>query len=137
MKIRLIPSSAPCRRGTTLVEVVAGLAVLGVLIASAATARARFSRQWAEAQRKLSAADAVDRMVAGWFDGGRDLIPVNARGNLEGLESMTWRTSIRRDEAAESLESAIVRLDVYDGPRRIISLDLLKHVDPLKAEPSP
>jgi len=66
----LHPSRSPSRhRGVTLIEILAGLAVLGVLIASIMIARGRALRQWADADAKLQASRAVDTLVSTWLAG--------------------------------------------------------------------
>src|SRR3954451_17758609 len=126
------PSSRRSRRGMTLIEVLAGLVVLAVLISSVAVARGRFLRQYAEGQRKLQAADAVDRMLAGWIAGGGkdDTIPVPARGELNGADGCTWRTSWVADTASARLGAGIVRVEVFSGASRLMAIEVLKHVPP-------
>jgi prepilin-type N-terminal cleavage/methylation domain-containing protein len=119
------------RRGVTLIEIVAGLVVLAVLVSAVTIARGRFARQWGDARRKLDATAAVDRLLAGWTGGsevGEDAIPVPARGALEGVENGSWQTSYIADPAARRLGASVVRLDVFDGRRRLMSIDLLKHI---------
>ena len=124
-------SSRARRRGATLIEVLAGLVVLGVLVTSVTLARARMARQWAEAERRLAAARALDAMVAGWFDGPGEAIPTAGAGELAGAAGCTWRTTLYSDAAARELGAGVVRVEVMDGRRRVIlSLDLLKHVKP-------
>ena len=88
------------RRGATLIEVMAGLVVLGVLVASIVIARGRAARQWADAERRIVAARALDAMITHWFDA--DSIPLSGGGNLEGApgcvwrRAPTWRRCIRR-----------------------------------------
>src|SRR5688500_14911974 len=129
-------SSRGCRArpGATLIEVLAGLVVLGVLVTSVTLARARMARQWAEAERRLAAvvvrgvrgtwvtlgrarmgrrwgeagwrlagARALDAMVARWFDGPGEAIPVAGAGDLAGAAGCTWRTTLYGDPAAREL----------------------------------
>ena len=109
---------------------VAGLVVLGVLVASVTVARARAARQWADADRQLAAARALDTLVARWLDGPTDTIPASAGGNLDGVPGCTWRTSIRPDPAARQLDAAVVRVEVLDGRKTILTLELLKRIQP-------
>jgi hypothetical protein len=125
------PSSRKRRRAAaTLIEVVAGLFVLGVLVSSVTIARGRIARQWADADRRIAAARALDALASRWFDGESDVIPVPASGNLEGVPGCTWRTSALDDPAARGLGAAVVRVDVLHGRRTILSLELLKHLEP-------
>src|SRR5687767_9012408 len=120
MKRRSIPfSSRGCRHrpaGMTLVEVMAGLVVLGTLLAAVTVARGRFLRQWAEADRRLAATRAVDALLSEWLSGSPQAVPVNSRGSLVGgAAKQFWRTQVIRDAAAAELGAVVVRLEVFDA----------------------
>ena len=94
-------------------------------------ARGRFARQWADSRKKLDATAAVDRMLAGWTSGSGvtdDTIPVPAQGPLQGVENGSWRTFYVADPNAGRIGAAVVRLEIFDGRRRLMSIDLLKHI---------
>src|SRR5947207_3646711 len=122
-----------CRRRTramTLIEVLAGLVVLGTVLASVTIARGRFMRQTARAQQKLEAAHAVDTMLSGWLAGPPGAIPVPAQGALEGADKLIWQTSWRPNIAAENLGARVVRLDVIDRMNafdNVLTLEFLIH----------
>ena len=98
----------------TLIEVLAGLVVLGTVLASVTIARGRFMHQAARAHQKIEATRAVDEMISTWLSGPPDAIRVPSQGSLEGTTNLSWRTAWRADRAAESLGARIVRLDVVD-----------------------
>ena len=56
-----------CRRnkllGTTLLEVLLGLAILATLLTSVVIARGRFMRQWADADRRSRLLAAADHLM--------------------------------------------------------------------------
>jgi hypothetical protein len=113
----------------TLIEVIAGLVVLAVLVCAVTLARGRFMRQWETAQRRVQAAEAVDRMLAGWMGGeGDDSIPVPARGSLAGVEGCAWRTEWVADPGATRLGAGVVRVEVVEADRLVMSIDLMKHL---------
>jgi len=114
----------------TLIEVIAGLVVLAVLVCALTLARGRFMRQWESAQRRMQAAEALDRMLAGWIGGAgtQDAIPVPARGTLPGVEGCAWRTQWVADAGAMRLGAGVVRVEIIDAGRRIFSIDVMKHV---------
>jgi type II secretory pathway pseudopilin PulG len=113
----------------TLIEVIAGLVVLAVLVCAVALARGRFMRQWEGAQRRTQAAEAVDRMLASWMGGdGDDSIPVPARGSLAGVEGCAWRTEWVPESGAARLGAGVVRLEVVEAGRRLMAIDVMKHV---------
>ena len=116
---------------------VAGLVVLGVLVASVTVARARAARQWADAARQLAAARALDALVARWLDGPTDTIPASAGGTLDGAPGCAWRTSVRPDSAARQFGAATVRVEVLDGRRTLLTLELLKRIEPRREPEGP
>jgi len=131
-----MPSSRKSRRrhraaaGVTLIEVIAGLVVLAVLVCAVTLARGRFMRQWESAQRRTQAAEAVDRMLAGWIGGAgtEDAIPVPARGTLPGMEGCAWRTQWVTDAGATRVGAGVVRVEVIEAGRRVLSVDVMKHI---------
>src|SRR5258706_2701202 len=95
MMRRSKPFSRRSRPGVTLIEVIAGLVVLAVLVCAVALARGRFMRQWEAAQRRTQAAEAVDRMLAGWVGGeGGGAIPLPARGTVPAVDCCARRTEV-------------------------------------------
>src|SRR5438105_10856126 len=94
---------------TTLIEVVAGLVILGTILASLAVARGRFARQWAVADRKLAATRALDGLVTGWMDADTPHVPLNRQGSISGSK-MIWVTRAMADPVAVKLSAVIVRV---------------------------
>jgi prepilin-type N-terminal cleavage/methylation domain-containing protein len=121
------------RRGTTLIELLAGLVVLGVLLVAVGMARARFMRQEAEANQRLADVRAADALLGRWLDGPTPQIPLNAQGTLDGSSGRIWRTRIKSDPSATALGALIVQLQIINvaGGRGNIpaefSVDVLVH----------
>jgi hypothetical protein len=114
----------------TLVEVLAGLVVLGTVLASLVVARGRLLRQWADADRKLTAAHAVDELMSKWMSGPPNAVPVPRQGALAGAPDCVWRTQFVAGRAARDLHARVVRVEVFDAraPRRttpLLTLDFL------------
>ncbi|MEM8782380.1 MAG: prepilin-type N-terminal cleavage/methylation domain-containing protein [Planctomycetota bacterium] len=87
-------------RGMTLVEVLAALALLGGLLASTVLAKGRLDRGAHEALRTQAAADAADRLLAGWYaqdpSRWRSGVPREGLGQISGTDSepgFVWKTS--------------------------------------------
>jgi type II secretory pathway pseudopilin PulG len=130
----------------TLVEVLAGLVVLGTLLAAVTVARGRFLRQWAEADRRLQATRAVDALLSEWLSGSTQAVPVNSRGPLVGgAVNQIWRTRPMRDPAAAELGAVVVRLEVFDtasSRKPTVTVDFVLQAprppttQPLAGEPS-
>jgi type II secretory pathway pseudopilin PulG len=111
----------------TLIEVLAGLVILGTLLVSIAAARGRFARQWVEADRRLAAVRAADAMLAQWMAGAPQNIPVQGHGELPGVAKCGWRTNAVAGPGAEELRAVVVRLEVFDQTAR--TREPLFHVD--------
>jgi type II secretory pathway pseudopilin PulG len=97
----------------TLVEVVVGLVILGTLVASVAIARGRALRQYARADVQLRATRAADTMLAAWFNGSPDSIPLRGTGPLIDVPGCVWRTIPTRSAAAETMGAFNVRFEIY------------------------
>jgi type II secretory pathway pseudopilin PulG len=99
----------------TLVEVIAGLVVLGTLLAAVTVARGRFLRQWAEADRRVQATRAADALLSEWLSGSPQAVPIRSQGPLVGgAANQIWRTQVIRDSAAAELGAIVVRLQVFE-----------------------
>ena len=119
------------RRGTTLVEVIAALVILGTILSALLIARGRFARQESLAQRRLEAIRALDQLVQQWMNGPASAVPIQSSGALSDSANQTWRTHTVPDAAAARLGTRIVRVDVFDATARdpIVSLDFLLPVE--------
>src|SRR3954454_16567129 len=119
MRLRPNPSSArrarrrrgADRRGVTLIEVLAGLVLLGTVLASVMIARGRFVRQWAQAEQRLAAVHAADAMLAQWLSAGSQAVPVPAQGRLDDQPGYVWRTRRVPSPQADELSAGVVRLE--------------------------
>jgi type II secretory pathway pseudopilin PulG len=127
-------------RGTTLIEVLAGLVVLGTLLVSVAIARGRFVRQWSEADRKLAAAATADAQVARWLAGPPDAVPINGEGPVGSPANCAWRTRVVPDESAAKLGAAVVRYEIADRSAAnvvLVRVDFLLRARPARAGVAP
>ena len=125
----------------TLIEIVAGLVILGTILASLALARGRFARQWAVADRKLSATRALDSLIAEWMTSPVPEIPMNRQGQLKDVRNCVWRTRASRSSGKSKLNAEVVRVEVFDrdevakeNAAAIVSVDLLVHVPPRRGD---
>ena len=99
--------------GVTLIEVLAGLVILGTLVAAVAMARGRAMRQYGDAELRLSAAHAADAMLAKWLDGPPQAVPIRGGGALPGASGCQWRTTPLLDPQAEQLGAVVVRFEAF------------------------
>lgn len=119
----------PRLRGLTLVEVVAGLALLASLLVGCLTAYGRQTHQVRQARLRLTAVQVADALLAQWFQNS-DSIPVDAQGSFEGPRQLFWSTRLIPDEDATLLASQVLRLDIVaplEQPDQvtILSVDIL------------
>ncbi len=106
--LRIDPAE-PLRRGMTLIEVVAGIALLGTILTTTVMAQARLLRQHQRALVKLQAVEAVDRLLAQWSVEGQE-IPVESSGVLLNSPAVSWRTRLKSEKTDGPLSVAIVEL---------------------------
>ena len=114
----------------------AGLIILGTLLASVATARGRFLRQWGQADRRLQVIQATDNLINSWMSiqpssAGTCAVPASGSGSLPGATGCSWRTRLVRSSAARPLAAVVVRLEVFDRPgyaaEPLLAIELLAH----------
>jgi len=112
----------------TLVEALAGTALLGTVLAAVLLADARLTRQEALAQQRLEAQDTANSLLATWWS-DRDTLPRAADGDLPNHDGWRWRTVIVSNAAAEELGADVVRLEIVDAtsdsPHPLASVDVL------------
>lgn len=120
------------RRGTTLIEVIAGLVILGTLLATMLVARSRFARQEKLATRRLQAIHALDAQIARWMDGPASAFPISTSGSLTESPNQIWRTRPVNRSSAKLLSAKAVHVEVIDPTEKdpIVAIDLLLHADP-------
>jgi type II secretory pathway pseudopilin PulG len=119
-------------RAATLVEVLAGLAILGSVTVALLLARGNLLEQHATAQRKLEAVGIADRLLAGWYTQD-SAVPIDEEGEVDGQPGWTWRTYMMDDPATSTeplLPVSVVRVELYNNlgtapDTAVITVDLL------------
>src|SRR5688572_8212504 len=113
MKTRLKTFSKCSFRGMTLIEVVAGLALMATLLVALLQAKVGHARQANLADRKLAAVATADRLLTYWWsEPGR--FPIESTGRLRDDPRFAWRTGLVRNKSAEELQLDVVRLEIID-----------------------
>ena len=117
------------RRGVTLIEALAGLVILGTLLAAVTAGRSRANHQHAQAEQRLAASRALDALLADWHASPASAVPLNASGVLSQSPGLAWRTTSRSDPSAKSVHALITKVEVFDSGSRsrvpLLSIDLL------------
>jgi hypothetical protein len=107
-------STASWRRsgaGLTLIEVVAGLALLGGLLVTILLARGRFVTRGRDVDRSLEACRLADELLERWWQDRRK-IPRNGAGEIPGRYGWRWRTRIVDNEDAADLGARAVAVEI-------------------------
>jgi hypothetical protein len=110
----------------TLIEVLAGLVVLGTVLASVTIARGRFMQQTVVAQQKLLAVQAADELVSSWLSSPAGVVDVPAQGVLR--DSLAWRARQVVSRDAEALGVRMIHVDVLEKHSRgrlLLSLEFV------------
>jgi len=97
----------------TLVEVIAGLALLGTVLVAMLMARAGYMRQTARANCRLEAVAAADALLTAWHRDPAILRP-GSGGPVAGDSQLAWRTRLVPSAEADVLGARVVRLEVVD-----------------------
>ena len=116
-------TSSPCsaRRGLTLLEVVAAIAILGSVLVGLVLAKAKHTHQLATAQKQSQAVRLLDDLIASWWTGGSggNGVPVGESGVIGADGAWAWETRLVANPAIEKLGACVVRVEMRDtGARR-------------------
>ncbi len=123
------------RPGLTLVEVVAGLALMATLLVSVLVIKARLTHSMAAAEARSRAVTAANAMLTDWW-ATPATFPVGRSGVVPGYPGLNWQTRVVPNPAAERLVSRIVRLDIAAAepttptPAALTSVDVLLPLEP-------
>jgi hypothetical protein len=104
--------SRRCGRGLTLVEALAGTAILGSMLVAILVGSARFQTLGARAERRIEACRVADRLLEHWWP-HREKVPRNGMGEVPGCNGWTWRTRTAQNEDAGDLGAETVVVDVF------------------------
>lgn len=122
-------TSSNNRTGITLIEVVAAIALLASLLVSILATHNRLARQTREAQERLVAVEAADRLLAEWTSTDPMKIPA-AEGEIRGKTSLRWTLTGRTDPSLEDLGIQVAELSLYPeaqaaNGRPLVSVEFL------------
>ncbi|MGA2230832.1 MAG: hypothetical protein ABSH22_08025 [Tepidisphaeraceae bacterium] len=106
----------------TLVEVVAGLALMATLMTSLLAVKARVIHQNHLAERQREAAAAADQLLAKWWPNPKTF-PRSSQGTA--ADGFSWRTQITPNSAAQAVGAQVVRLEVFDSSGADVTVEVL------------
>lgn len=117
------------RYGFTLVEVLAGLTLLGTLLAALLVANAQQGRQADRALDRLAAVDALDALLTGWTADADAALPPAPGGALTDDGRLVWTARRLRRPGAAALGCVVLRIEVQRAasadPRPLAAVELL------------
>lgn len=123
------PASA---RGLTLIEAVAGIAILGAMLAAVLVATSRLRAQDSRAARQIEACRIADRMLDELWKKPEDF-PRKGTGCVPGSRDWQWRATIVPSAEAEDLNGELVAVEFFreangklaDGNQPAVRLELV------------
>jgi len=106
------------RAGLTLVEVIAGLALLATLLASILVSFGAHIAQIRAARDRLAAVDAADRLLKEWTS--KDAFPmVGTTQGVPGSDVLSWRLVANDSGEIRQAGWGSVRLEVFRSDKGI------------------
>lgn len=103
------------QRGLTLLEVVAAIAILGTILVGVVLAKARHTRQIAEARQLRGLVEVTDDLLTGWW-ADKDGVPIEESGEVMRGGTYVWATRRIANVAVEELGARVVRVEVREQP---------------------
>ena len=109
----------------TLIEIVAGLALLTTLLVSILDIKAHLGRQMRQTERRRSAVAAADGLLAQWWQNPRTL-PRSATGvtTAPSGETFAWRTAIVPGQFSPPAPTSIVSPTLGQVVRLTVDADV-------------
>lgn len=95
--------------GFTLIEVMAGLAILGSVLVAVVMARGRYLEQSVAARHKAEAVRVADGLLTQWWS-DPERLPRSDSGEVEGFR---WETQSRQPEALADLQAEVLTLSLF------------------------
>jgi len=96
----------------TLIEAVAGTAVLGVVLVSLVVTSSRMASQRRRAEDTITACRIADELLDKWWAKRSDM-DRSGGGEVPGREGWTWRTRTRQTRQADALAGEVVVLEIH------------------------
>ena len=114
--------------GLTLVEVVAGMALLSTLLVTAILSFGRLDKQIRESERRIEACHQADALLEYWM-GQTTVFPIGRSGTCDN--GMVWKTRELKSTQIPSLQLSTVRVELYSANGEAGSNEPLVQVDVL------
>ena len=123
-------SSLRRRRGLTLIEVVAGLALMSSILVAVLFLKSRYARQQALADHHLQSLTAADALLSFWWKEPATF-PRRGSGSIASNPALGWQTRQVFNSDLATLGCQIIRLEITDrspsglGSSDIVAVDVM------------
>ena len=123
-------SSLSRGRGLTLIEVVAGLALMSSILVAVLFLKSRYARQQALADHHLQSLAAADALLSAWWQTPAKF-PRQGSGSIGSQPTLGWRTKPLPNSELTRLGCQIIRLEITDqsssalGASDVVAVDVL------------
>jgi hypothetical protein len=101
--------------GLTLVEAVAGIAILGAMLAAVLVATSRLRVQDARAARQIEACGIADAMLMEFWKKPEEF-PRRGSGRVPGGSDWRWRASVAPSNDANEISGELVAVEFFQAP---------------------
>jgi prepilin-type N-terminal cleavage/methylation domain-containing protein len=115
----------PSHRGLTLIEVVAGLALMATILVVTLTLKSRFAHQRAAADLKRRATSAADSLLTTWWTDPAQW-PVTAAGRVPNDSELSWQTRLVPNPPVDALGARVARLEIESAGGPVLAVDLVR-----------
>ena len=105
--------STGVRRAMTLIEVVAGLALLATVLSGIVAIKTRCLRQMHRTEQRREAIRCADELLSAWWT-DTATFPYRSSGPVPGHPQLQWRTRPISNLQAQSLGGQVIRLEIAD-----------------------
>ncbi len=96
----------------TLIEALAGTAVLATVLVSILIADARLRKQAHRSESRSQACEMAESLLAKFWEKPEEF-PRTASGDIPGHPGWTWRTQPVKNDAADAMNSQVVVLEIF------------------------
>lgn len=114
----------------TLIETIAGTALVGTVLVSIIMASANFNTQTARADQRIMACRLADELLESWWAQDKT-VPENSSGLIEKDDSWTWATKLVKDPKLKKLNCNRIALEIQrsDSNEAACRIELLVSKD--------
>lgn len=110
--------------GLTLVEVLAGLALMGTLLVTMIVLKSRFTHQLVGSDKQLNGAAAADALLTDWWPNPAEL-PIGHSGTVQSSPSLHWRTSLVINDTVTHFGGKVVRLEITSESNVVATVEVI------------